>query len=142
MIEAAGILLVEPSRQSVFLVRRSPLVSEPGTWANPGGVVESGEHPMDAAIRETDEETGLHVPRLVGTPPSFKIDASNASRDLHYTLYVVLLTPGQAKQVQRLCRLNWESDAAAWFDMRALPEPMHPGLLASMPYVLSRVAGN
>jgi 8-oxo-dGTP pyrophosphatase MutT (NUDIX family) len=31
------------------------------TWVTPGGLIEPGEQPADAAIRETFEETGLHI---------------------------------------------------------------------------------
>jgi 8-oxo-dGTP pyrophosphatase MutT (NUDIX family) len=30
-------------------------------WVTPGGLIEPGEHPADAAVRETWEETGLNV---------------------------------------------------------------------------------
>jgi 8-oxo-dGTP diphosphatase len=33
----------------------------PNCWAFPGGHVEFGEHPFDAAIRETKEETNLDI---------------------------------------------------------------------------------
>ena len=36
-----------------------------GAWMAPKGVVESGEEPLEAALREFDEETGLKAP-----PPS------------------------------------------------------------------------
>lgn len=32
-----------------------------GTWAPPGGHLEFGEAPQDAAIRETMEETGIYI---------------------------------------------------------------------------------
>jgi len=52
------------------LIRRGPhilLVQQQGpndpapTWALPGGVVEAGELPTEAMIREVAEETGLEV---------------------------------------------------------------------------------
>ena len=41
----------------VLLVRKTT----DGTWAMPGGWVEVGESPVEAAVRETKEETGLTV---------------------------------------------------------------------------------
>lgn len=41
----------------VLLIRRA----DNGRWDLPGGVVELGEHPPTAAVRETREETGVTV---------------------------------------------------------------------------------
>ena len=48
----------------VLLVRHA----EGGDWTTPGGMIEPYELPADAAVRETWEETGLHVEltRLIG----------------------------------------------------------------------------
>ncbi len=57
-------VLVFDERQRVLLVRHV----EGGDWTTPGGMVEPYESPSDAAVRETWEETGLHVTltRVVG----------------------------------------------------------------------------
>jgi ADP-ribose pyrophosphatase YjhB (NUDIX family) len=57
-IVAAGTFVVD--RDRVLLVRRGV---EPrlGLWALPAGYAEADESPAQAAVRETHEETGLHV---------------------------------------------------------------------------------
>jgi 8-oxo-dGTP pyrophosphatase MutT (NUDIX family) len=57
-------VLVPDGRGRVLLARHA----ETGRWVIPGGSVEPHELPADAAVRETWEETGLHVEpiRVVG----------------------------------------------------------------------------
>lgn len=60
-VDAAVLVPVEEKgdEASVLLIRRSDAVLDPGHIAFPGGHVESGESPLDAALRETEEEIGL-----------------------------------------------------------------------------------
>ena len=53
---------------SVLLTRNSARGPRPGTWTLPGGGVDHGEAPADAAVREVAEETGLvaTLDRLLG----------------------------------------------------------------------------
>ncbi len=59
--------IVIPMKEGIVLVRRGHDPFE-GQWALPGGFVEVGETVEQAAVRETEEETGLKVEitRLVG----------------------------------------------------------------------------
>jgi len=56
-----GSCLIRSVDGSVLLTRSSPSSDLAGWWSLPGGGVEHGEHPRDAAVRETAEETGLTV---------------------------------------------------------------------------------
>jgi mutator protein MutT len=57
---AATVVLLRPDR-SVFLIRRLRGMAFGGMWAFPGGALEPGETPVDAAGRELQEETGVVV---------------------------------------------------------------------------------
>ncbi len=77
----------------VLLLRHRKL----GIWVQPGGHLEAGERPWEAARRETAEETGLEVelvpPPGAGEPPLLHVDVHPAGPhthlDLRYRLAVV-----------------------------------------------------
>jgi 8-oxo-dGTP pyrophosphatase MutT (NUDIX family) len=56
ILPSAGVTLFDEIRR-VLLVRHT----DPEIWTLPGGIVEPGESPADAALREVWEETGLLV---------------------------------------------------------------------------------
>jgi len=68
----------------VLLLKRPDDVHQGGLWSFPGGKVESGEHPLQAAIRELKEETGLSGKhwRHLG-----KASHTYADRALHFLLF-------------------------------------------------------
>jgi 8-oxo-dGTP pyrophosphatase MutT (NUDIX family) len=50
-------------------------------WLQPGGHIEAGESPEEAAVRETVEETGLTVAHFGGQPVLAHVDVHPAARD-------------------------------------------------------------
>jgi len=62
MIRAAGILILDTNDNALFL-KRGAGGDMPGMWCFPGGRLEDGETSIDAAVRETKEETGFDVIR-------------------------------------------------------------------------------
>ena len=103
---APGVLLQVPSvsvavrdEKGRVLVARH---SEVGAWVLPGGAIEPGETPADAAVRETWEEAGLRVrlTRLVGVfgGPEFVVRYRNGDRTSYVmTVFEAHAEPGEAR---------------------------------------------
>ena len=62
-----------------------------GRWLQPGGHVEAGEEPAAAALRESQEETGLVVRHPDGGPQLVHLDVHPAGGHVHLDLRYVLL---------------------------------------------------
>lgn len=118
---AAGILFVDPRRHLVFLTLRSDEVAQPGFWGIPGGKVESGETPLEAAIRETREE--------VGSVPAHRMVGRTHRRygSFLFTTFIAHVTSRVVDTFTPL--LNEESSDAAWFKIDYLPSPMLPNVI-------------
>lgn len=71
-------LVVTPDPSLIFTVRSDTLSRHAGEVSFPGGLVDEGESPADAARREAFEEIGLDptLPRLVGALPPVHTYAS------------------------------------------------------------------
>jgi 8-oxo-dGTP pyrophosphatase MutT (NUDIX family) len=50
-------LIFTPDRKNILLIKRSDLP----IWVIPGGGIDEGEEPLNAAAREVFEEAGIHV---------------------------------------------------------------------------------
>lgn len=124
---AAGIMY--RAGNSVLLLNRGANAPDyPLHWCFPGGGIEPGETPEQAAIRESQEETAY-------TP-------TGALRVLDYdngfTTYALDIPEPFAPV------LNGEHVGYMWAPINALPQPMHPGAaatLATMPSVLIGMDG-
>lgn len=55
--DAAGVIVTDPSR-GTLMIRRHRFLSDEWGWEVPGGMIEAGESPEDAARRECVEESG------------------------------------------------------------------------------------
>ena len=60
-LEGAAILVLNEKGETLLLKRAPESHFAPEQWGFPGGKLEEGETPREAAIRETEEETQLRV---------------------------------------------------------------------------------
>lgn len=92
-------------------------------WQLPGGSVDNAEHPMDAAIREVKEETGLTIEILSDRPFVFSHTFSDGTHVI-LIVYKANYISGEVDISQDL----EETNAAKWFspdeifDLPTLPE--------------------
>jgi 8-oxo-dGTP pyrophosphatase MutT (NUDIX family) len=111
-----------------------------GGWMQPGGHVDAGETPWDAALRETQEETGLAVHHPEGGPRLLHLDAHPAGPHFHLDLRYVLYgadddpapPPGESQQVR------WFTIAEA---MQVADGALIDGLRRLQDYVTSMEGG-
>jgi ADP-ribose pyrophosphatase YjhB (NUDIX family) len=90
-VPTVSVIVIDDSDR-VLLVRHV----EGNDWTTPGGMIEPLETPADAAVRETWEETGLHVEltRLLGVfgGPLFRARYSNGD-EIAFVSTVFLARP-------------------------------------------------
>lgn len=107
------------SSRGVILHRHRRL----GIWVQPGGHVDAGETPDEAAVRETFEETGLQT-RHLSPVRLFHVDVHPGPRghthyDLRYALVAAPLDPSPPPG---------ESPEVYWFDFDAAQRRGEPAL--------------
>lgn len=135
-------VLVFDARGRVVLVRHA----DGDVWTTPGGMIEPGETPADAAVREAWEETGLAVElmRIVGVfgGPLCTSTYSNGDRiawvstvfearviggtlrpDLEETLEVRYVDREEMRTLPRRAHVDLFVDAAAQHSVAALFQP-------------------
>ena len=90
----------------LILKRSASMPTMPGRWAAVSGVIEGGEDPLDRAITEIRQETGMDGPRLLARAPAVAVPIDGPRTVLvHPFLFDV---PG------RMVRLNRENVSYRW----------------------------
>jgi predicted NUDIX family NTP pyrophosphohydrolase len=103
-----------------------------GAWTIPKGVIEPGEEPLAAAIREFEEETGV---RPEGPFRPLGSIRQKAGKEIHAWAWEGAADPGSV--TSNMARSEWprgsgrwltfpEVDRCAWFDPRTAREKINP----------------
>jgi 8-oxo-dGTP diphosphatase len=126
---AAGVLAYAPDPDDeagslVLLQHRARWSHQGGTWALPGGAMDSDETPAEAALREADEECMLD-PKLV-------LPRGMYSEEHGGWAYHTILA--QAAAPFRVYSDAFESDEVEWLPASQVDRrDLHPGFAASWP---------
>ena len=117
--QGAGCLIFCRSTDRFLLILRSELVPVANTWSLPGGSVDHGETPEQAARREVWEEIGYHL-----KDHPMQLIYTNETHAPRFKFYTYATTVDNEFQP----RLNWESSDHTWCDLDNLPAPLHWGM--------------
>ncbi len=126
---AAGLLLVAPGPH-VLLQHRAAWSHHGDTWGLPGGARGSSETPVETALREASEETGLDT-ATVAVTDTYVDDHGGWS----YT--TVLATAEVCLEVHALDR---ESQDVRWVEAASVLDlVLHPGFAGTWPLLHPRL---
>ncbi|MFI9595338.1 NUDIX hydrolase [Nonomuraea sp. NPDC052265] len=111
----SGVTAVVLREAQVLLVRRA----DTGAWTPVTGIIDPGEQPADAALREVAEETGVRA-------------VAERLALVHVTREVTYPNGDRARYLDLVFRCRWasgdpypadgENSEARWFPLRALPD--------------------
>ncbi len=113
--KVAAVALIE--QDGVVLLTRRGTNPAKGRWTLPGGFVDCGEDPRDAAVRECMEETGLEV-EITGL-----VDLYYGKTHIDGAEIVIVY---KGRLIGGTLVARDEVDAAAFFDSESLPELAFP----------------
>ena len=123
-LHGAGVAFVTPDGLMLFLERSPDANDHPRKWCWPGGGIDPGEGPKTAARREVLEEVGYDLTYVrLGAPVDRRVGFA--------TFRVMVGAPFDV-------RLNSEHSRAVWKRPDEAPQPLHPGVKATLEKLAQR----
>ena len=116
--QGAVVVILNENDETLILLRPGNAHWAPRKWGYPGGKIEEGEHPMEAATRETKEETQLVVADLR------PIELDLGEEDSHVWSYYTRNYQGEVV-------IDYEHDDWVWVNSTTIKNyPLAPGAAA------------
>ena len=112
-VTADCIVITKEAEAKVLLIQRGDQPFR-GCWAFPGGFMNMDETTEQCAIRELEEETGLHISEVHQIGAYSKVDRDPRGRTVTVAYLAIVDEP---------ITVNGQDDAAKaqWFSLSALP---------------------
>lgn len=111
MADAVSCILFNKAKDKVLLIKRRDIP----VWVLPGGGIEEGETPEEAAIREAGEETGFQV--KIARKVAYYLPANRLTKPTHFFECEILAGEPQTGE---------ETKDIGFFSFNALPSLLVP----------------
>ncbi len=110
-----GVIIV---KEGCLLLLKRQAVHGAGTWSTPGGHLEFGESPIDCAVREVREETGV----LIGNVRFLAITNDLFAESGKH--YITIWMRAEYKSGTPAVNAPYEMSTVDWFKLDNLPRPL------------------
>lgn len=139
----ASAFVINPKNKKILLVKHGDYEK----WLQPGGHIEEGETPEEAAIREVYEETGLKI-TLIGERFPREDDlirplGIQCNRKKDGNRFIDIIYASTPNDITIKPKINDESTSIGWFSRNELDRmPVFQDVKITMDYILRTYFGD
>lgn len=116
--DAAGVVVLHPER-GVLMIWRHRFMPDTWGWEIPGGAIDPGETPEQAAIRECHEETGWSIPGHVRHLSTHHPSVGLVNQTFHLFIADDAVHHGDPTDRNEAARVEWRDVSKVATDLRS-----------------------